>query len=278
MSTAIIQQRLNSYNPTNTSQTQQALREISQEIILMSLARNHFFNGAEFHGGTALRIFYGLPRFSEDLDFALLTPDPNFKFMPYIEKIASELEAFGYQFDIKDRSKAHLAVKKAFLKDHSLGHQLTLATSNIKIVIKVEIDTNPPASANTELKHLTFPVSFGVQAKDLPSNFSGKCHALLCRPYLKGRDWYDFLWYISNNVYPNLAFLTNCLNQSGPWQQTDLEVTHIWLIEALKQKITAIDWQQAAADVAPFLKPADQAFLKNWDKRYFLTQLQKVSA
>ena len=163
MNIRIIQDRLESYQCKTVLEEEQALKEITQEVILMSLSRQNYFDHAEFHGGTALRILYSLRRFSEDLDFALLLPNHNFSLLPYLNNLSKELEAFGYEFKIQDRSTAESVVKKAFLKDDSIGKLIFLKTPGPvkKLKIKIELDTNPPSGTNTETKYLDFPAPFG---------------------------------------------------------------------------------------------------------------------
>ena len=279
MSLDIIRQRLLTYHCQSPMEETQALKEIAQEIILMGLARQDFFAVSEFHGGTALRIFYGLQRFSEDLDFALLKPDRSFSLTPYLKNLSEELRAFGYEFEIKDRSKADLVIKKAFLKDDAIGKVFVLKTDGIspKIKIKLEVDTNPPLGAHTEIKYLDYPSPFGVRAKNLPSSFAGKLHALLCRPYVKGRDFYDFIWYVSWKTKVNVVLLENALQQNGPWQNQDLKIDAAWVIEALHKKIHEIDWKKASLDVSSFIKSHEQRSLALWGKDFFLAELEKMA-
>lgn len=278
MSLDLIRERLLSYQLETTHEKEQALKEITQEIILMSLSRQDFFSHAEFHGGTALRILYGLQRFSEDLDFALLTPNSHFSLRPYLETLARELKAFGYDFEIKDRSAADNIVKKAFLKDDSIGKvlELTQGPSSKKIKIKLEVDSNPPAGAKTEIKYLDFPLPFGVTAKDLPSSFAGKLHALLCRSYVKGRDWYDFIWYVSRKTPVNLVLLENALKQNGPWKDKAMKLTPKRLLDELDNKINHIDWQQAVRDIAPFIGAREQVSLKVWSPDFFHAEVERM--
>jgi len=198
MSVKIIQDRLDSYGCQSTLEEEQALREITQEIVLAALGRTDFFQKAGFQGGTCLRIFYGVNRFSEDLDFALQKPESSFLLKPYLDDLAKEVKAYGYALELDDRSKVDQAVRQAFVKDNSLGNLLRLnykpATGPLrKLRIKLEVDTNPPAGAAFETKYLDFPFPSAVCVFALPSLFAGKLHALLCREYLKGRDWYDFI-------------------------------------------------------------------------------------
>lgn len=278
MSIDIIKQRLQSYSCKTPLEEEQALKEISQEIILMSLSRQNFFTSAEFHGGTALRILYGLQRFSEDLDFALLTPDASFTLTSYLHNAANELRAFGYEFEIKDRSQTDNTIKKAFLKDDSIGKIMQLKRTGIpkKITIKLEVDTNPPEGAQTEIKYLDFPAPFGIKAKNLPSSFAGKLHALLCRSYTKGRDWYDFIWYVSRKTPINFSLLTHALQQQGPWKNQSLNINTQWVAQALNDKIADIDWKVATQDIAPFIQAYEQDSLQIWGKEFFQSEVGKL--
>lgn len=281
MATGIIQNRLTQYNCATALDEENALKEITQEIALLALSRRNFFEIAEFHGGTALRILYGLQRFSEDLDFALLVPDITFDLMPYIKELANEFREFGYDIEIQDRSKANNNIRKAFLKDNSLGKILELnfplhKRNPKKIQIKLEVDVNPPLGAKTELKFLDFPLPYGILAKDLPSSFSGKLHALLCRSYLKGRDWYDFIWYVSRETQINFNLLNNAIKQNGPWAGSDETINSKWLMDHLSEKIETINWNDAKLDVAKFLKPIEQDALKVWGIDFFHSRLKKL--
>ena len=281
MSVKIIQDRLNQYDCKTSMEEENAIKEITQEIVLMALSRTDFFKKAEFHGGTALRILHGLERFSEDLYFALLLSDDFFSLDYYLIKIKDELDYYGYQLEVRAIGKEDKVVKTGLLKDNTLVQMLGLEHSNIalqrqKIRIKLEVDTHPPLGANTHIQYCDFPLSFAILAKDLPSSFSGKIHALLCRKYTKGRDWYDFIWYVSRKVPVNLNLLTNAIEQSGPWAQQCIQVTTLWMIEALKNKIRHIDWQHAKKDVEPFLRPQELLSLDVWSEPYFLALLDKL--
>lgn len=271
MTVEIIKQRLENYHCDTEAEKEQALREITQEIILMELSRHEFFTKAEFHGGTALRILYRLQRFSEDLDFALLKPDIAFSLTPYLRRVTDGLRAFGYDFEIQDRSGANAVVKKAFLKDDSLGKIFILKNVNAfkKIVIKLEVDTNPPLGATTEIKQLIFPAPFSITVKDLKSSFAGKLHALLCRPYVKGRDWFDFVWYVTQKTKINYVLLNNALHQIGSWQNTQDNINADWVISALRIKINNINWAHARRDVSPFIKALQRPSLELWSKDFF---------
>ena len=281
MSVQMIQQRLLNYNCKTDIEEQQAIREITQEVVLAALGRGDFFKQALFQGGTCLRIFYGLNRFSEDMNFILRETNPDFQLKDHIKHLTDELAAYGYNIEITDRDKADVTVKKVFLKDDSLGKVIDLRHANqagpmAKIRIKLEVDTNPPAGSGHELKYLDFPFVSSVAVQDRPSLFAGKLHALLCREYIKGRDWYDFIWYTGNRTGINYAFLTSAINQLGPWQGQSITVDKAWLLNELERKIVSMNWKQAAEDVRRFVRVAEQPSLDLWSKDLFLGQLDKL--
>ena len=276
----LLRKRLQRHSATNAVQEEQALKEMLQEIALYALWRGGFFEVAAFQGGTSLRILHGLPRFSEDLDFILLKPDPAFQWSHYFDTLTEVLAQFGVRCDLSDRSRMDNAVRQALLKDNSIGRQLDLsffdADTPRKLKVKLEIDTRPPAGTGTRWHYLDFPVDFEVCAQDLPSNFALKLHALLCRPYLKGRDWFDFAWYCKQETRPNLPHLAHALNQAGPWQDQHPPVDAQWLVAALHTKIKTIDWSLAAQDVAPFLPAREQASLRLWSERFFADKVKHI--
>ena len=247
-----------------------ALKEIAQELALMALSRSGFFKLAAFQGGTCLRILHGLNRFSEDLDFILEKPDPHFNWDPYIKSMREEFKAYGYSLEV--------TIKTAFLKADSEGGLLILKdlrTNRSLLHIKLEIDTNPPVGSTYELKYLDFPLPYSIQVQDLPSLFAGKIHALLCQSYTKGRDWYDFLWYISQKISMNFVLLQNALEQAGPWKNQPLSIDVSWLKNELQSKISQIDWNDAKKDVARFLKPRELVTLDLWSTEFFMSQVDK---
>jgi len=281
MSVQMIQQRLLNYNCRTDIEEQQAIREITQEVVLASLGRGDFFKHALFQGGTCLRIFYGLNRFSEDMDFILREINPEFQLKDHVKHLTDELAAYGYNIEITDRNKADATVKKAFLKDNSLGKVLDLrhasqAGPTAKIRIKLEVDTNPPSGSGHELKYLDFPFVSSVAVQNRPSLFAGKLHALLCREYIKGRDWYDFIWYTGNRTGINYDFLTSAINQLGPWKGKSITVDKKWLLNELERTIVSTNWKQAAEDVRRFVRVAEQPSLDLWSKELFLEQLGKL--
>jgi len=276
----LIQRRLAEYKAANPLEEENALKEIVQEIILFSLWRADFFEVAAFQGGTSLRILHGLSRFSEDIDFILLEPNLSFSWQAYLEKLAETCHEFGIEPEVLDKNHMDRNVKAALIKDNSIANQLNLSFMNNqndrKLTIKLEIDCNPPAGSGFEYSYLNFPVDYEVCHQDMSSNFSLKTHALLCRPYLKGRDWYDFGWYITQGVTPNLELLKNALIQYGPWQNQGLNVDKNWLVSALGDKIVSINWQDAAADVERFLRPVEQKSLSLWSEQFFMNKVSQL--
>ncbi len=282
MSVSIIQSRLEHYSCKNDLEELQAMREISQEVTLAALGRSDFFKSVVFQGGTCLRIFHGLNRFSENLDFVLRNPDPDFSLTTAVSSIYAEMSAFGYEIEILDRSKSGNAVKQMFLKDSSLGKLLRISYLGKRgpipeIRIKLEVDTNPPEGSRSEMKYLDFPFISSVHMQDLPSLFSGKIHALLCRGFVKGRDWYDFLWYTGMRVAVNSTLLESALMQAGPWKGQTLKVNTPWLIDQLRLKIETIDWDYAREDVRRFVPVADYPSLALWGRDLFSAQVEKLA-
>ena len=281
MSIKMIQERLNSYDCKSEIEEEQAIREITQEVALAALGRTDFFKHAAFQGGTCLRIFYGLNRFSEDMDFILKEPDRSFELKPHLHALTEELTAYGYNIEVADRSKMDVTVRKAFLKDDSIGKVLQLNYGSQtgplrKIRIKFEVDTNPPSGSELEIKYHDFPFVSSVVVQDKPSLFAGKVHALLCRNYIKGRDWYDFLWYTSQGVEINYQFLSSALNQQGTWRGQNVQVDLNWCRSRLENAIESMDWKATALDVRRFVRVAEQPSLDLWSKDLFLAQLEKL--
>lgn len=280
MDNSIIQQRLKEANPKTLEEQTHILKEIVQEVILYGLSTIHFFDKVLFQGGTALRILYGLPRFSEDMNFILKNPYETFDWQVYMNGIQDICEEYGIVTNIIDKSKAHTSIQRLFIKNDSIGKVLDLSfkhQANSSLLIKLEIDINPPLGSNSEVKYLDFPLLHTIEAQDLASNFSGKCHALLCRKYTKGRDWYDFLWYVAKKMTPNLHYLQNAINQTGPWEGQNINVTPEWFIDKLNKKIENTDWHDAANDVERFLNNKDRKQLSLWSKILFRDRANKLA-
>lgn len=280
MSQDIIRERLKAYDCQTKNEEPHAIKEIAQEIALAGLARTDFFKHAAFQGGTCLRICHHSRRFSEDLDFIMNKGGP-LSWSAYLKQIPHEFAVYGLHLDIQDRSDASGNVKMAFLKENSFGKVLSLkyartAADGQNIRIKLEIDTNPPLGSLFESRVISFPFPYSVVTQDLPSLFGGKCHALLCRKFVKGRDWFDFLWFITHDVSVNVVLLNNALEQLGPWQGSKLDINIQWLKNVLKERIRTIDWNKAAQEVLPFLKQKEVDQLKYWNTDFFLQFVDKM--
>lgn len=278
----MLQKKLRDYGAANAVEEENAMKEIIQEIALYALWRADFFDVALFQGGTSLRILHGLPRFSEDLDFLLREPDATFRWSPYLMALIDIFAQFGLKLEAQPKGKMDRAVREAVLKNDSIATQLNLrfAGSNRArtIKIKLEIDTNPPAGSGEATTFLDFPADYEVRHQDLPSNFALKIHALLCRPYLKGRDWFDFSWYVAHHVPLNLSLLAAALQQAGPWQgRLDADYDGGWLVDTLVEKISLIDWTAAAGDVARFLRPTEAKSLSLWSERFFHAKVSQLA-
>lgn len=273
----MIKDWLAEYNPKNKDKAQSALREIMQEVALAGLYRSGFFEKAAFYGGTALRIFHGLDRFSEDLDFSLLQPDPDFALDKYLAAIQIEFQALGMQVSIKEKKKARDShVDSAFLKSETLWRELVLEgiipqsglTQQANIKIKIEVDTMPPVGFETEERLLLRPFSFYLKCFTLPYLFAGKMHALLFRKWkdnVKGRDWYDFEWYVKKGVAMNLKHFIERAKGSGDLASKKL--TEQQFKKLLANRIDSVDFERVKADAVRFIP--DSSKLDIWSQKYF---------
>ena len=276
----LIEQRLSDYDLTTDVLKDQALREIVQEIALYALSKSNFFDHALFHGGTSLRIIHQIPRFSEDLDFMLRKPNPEFPWTNYIIELEHTFAAFGIDCEIQNKGKMDSNIRKAMLKDNSITRQINLSFDDRdpkqKIRVKLEIDVNPPMHSGETESTVRFPYPHKIRHQDLPSNFALKISAMLCRAYTKGRDWYDFVWYVSNKVHPNLRHLQASLVQNGRWKDQDnTEVGATWLNDAITKAVEQIDWDLAKKEIRPFATPAEYKSLDNWNKEFFVQQIEQ---
>jgi predicted nucleotidyltransferase component of viral defense system len=274
-----IENMLEAYNCQTTDDYKNALKEIVQEIALLGLYRGGFFNKAAFYGGTALRIFYGLDRFSEDLDFSLLEPDLNFDLATYSAAVQDELGAFGLDMTVTEKIKKNDSpVKSAFIKGGTQIHLLQIASitppvtgvvAREQIKIKLEVDTDPPAGAEFESKYQLNPVPYYVRLYAPSSLFAGKVHAILCRGWMsrvKGRDFYDYVWYLSKGIAVNMSHLKARMIQSGhltveePWDEMTLR-------QRLDERFQNVNFEQAKNDVLAFIKNPD--VLSLWSTDFF---------
>ena len=278
MNTAI-EQMLKNYQIENIYDQKNAMKEIMQEIVLCGLSRAGFFQKAAFYGGTALRIFYGLDRFSEDLDFSLVTADPDFNLSVYFPVLEKEVRAFGLHVTIQEKEKTKESnIRSAFLKGNTKEHLLlfyadenlagSVARSEV-VKIKFKVDINPPEYAGFEHKYRLLPTPYEVNLYDMPSLFAGKIHAVLCRAWksrIKGRDLYDYVFYLSRGSAVNQKHLRARLLQSG-FISEDVECTLPELRHMLYERFDAIDFRQAKQDVEPFIR--DTASLNMWNADFF---------
>jgi predicted nucleotidyltransferase component of viral defense system len=274
----IITERLLEYKIQTAEEELNAIKEITQEIILYALSKTSFFDQAHFCGGTALRIVHGLNRFSEDLDFTSNAIDKKFQFDDYMDEVLLTLKQYGLEMKVK-KSKDDSFVKARELKEDSEKWTLSFPSNKQlkKVIIKLEIDTNPPTGALVENANLDFPILHQVKVGTMETLFAGKIHALLCRSFMKGRDWYDFLWYIRNKTNINYDLLKNALFQMGPYQGQILKVVNRdFVINELSVKIKSLDWKQVRKDVERFLKPDELESLKVWDEELFLDRVKKI--
>lgn len=280
----MIKEWIQEYKPQNKAQAESALREIMQDVALAGLQRAGFFEKAAFYGGTALRIFYGLDRFSEDLDFSLLETNPDFSFEPYFDGIVTEFESIGMKVSIREKKKTNQNnMDSAFLKSETVWRELILdgiipqagvqASPGIKI--KLEVDRKPPLGFETEEKLLLRPFSFYVKCFTLPNLFAGKMHALLFRKWgtrVKGRDWYDLEWYIKKSVPLDLHHFLLRAQDTGDW--TEDTITQNQLVELLKRKIDAVSFDSIREDIVRFIP--DESVLDIWSPPYFKDLVDKL--
>ena len=272
------------YNPQTEEEILAALREIMQEIVLAGLSRTDFYKRAAFYGGTALRIFYGLDRYSEDLDFSLLESDSDFSLEPYFQAISNEFQALGMQISIREKEKAiATSVESAFLKSETIWKELVLedivkqtgVSSNKQVKIKIEVDRNPPLNFGTEEKLLLRPFSFYVKCFDRSSLFAGKMHALLFRKWknrVKGRDWYDMEWYIRKGIPLNVTHFLQRAKDTGDWKADSITPEQIKTL--LQEKINAVSFEQIKQDVRRFIP--DDNRLDIWSPSYFTDLIEKL--
>ncbi len=256
------------------------IREILQQAALLGLSRHQFFEHAVFYGGTALRILYGLDRYSEDLDFSLIRPNPEFDFTPFIEGMNQELKALGFELDVQIRKKnTDTGIWSAFLKANTLTLFLSIHESrkmpkgihsDQKVQIKLEIDTDPPPGhISFESKLILNPIPFYIGTYAIIDLFAGKMHAVLCRNWqnrVKGRDWYDLIWYVQSGIPVNLAHLRQRMCQTGHLKVGE-KFGERELLERLHKRIDEINWESAKSDIALFI--ADKQKIALWSSKFF---------
>ena len=284
-----IQSMMERYQPQNAEAYRNALKEIVQEIALHGMSKSGFFQEGAFYGGTALRIFYGLHRFSEDMDFSLVHPNPSFALSDYLPAVEEELSAVGLKMRVEQKNKTKVTdIQSAFIKGGTLIQIISIQQTDEVLIpgihkqeqlkIKLEVDTNPPPGAGFVLRYALRPVPYVVRLYDKPSLFAGKIHAVLCRNWarrIKGRDLYDYVWYLSQDTPVNLFHLQKRLEQSDRWdssKQLALQDTK----DMLKERFSQLDFEAAKKDVIPFLSDASELDL--WNAGFFQAITENLTA
>lgn len=284
----VLAQMLSKYEINNRDDRINAIKEIVQEIVLCGLSRSDFFEKAAFYGGTALRIFYDLDRFSEDLDFSLLTKDSSFNMSDYFSYIENEIKSLGLNFSINEKLKnSNSNIKSAFLKGNTIEHIMIIyeESEDVKFLnkeevirIKIEVDVNPSYNATYETQISLLPSPYQIRVFDKESLFAGKIHACLCRNWksrVKGRDFYDFVFFLSMNIKVNLSYLKAKLVESNFIAENyDLSIENLKLL--LKERFKSIDFEEAKNDVLPFIK--DKSIIALWSKEFFISICDKLKA
>ena len=281
-----IQRMLERYSRDTIEENVAALREILQQLTLLGLWRSKFFERAAFYGGSALRILYGLQRYSEDLDFSLLAPERDFSLGAYGSSLERELAAFGFEISLVPIDKSQESpIKSAFIKTNTLKQMVLIEAdprlhrglhSKQKLKIRLEVDTDPPGGFETETKPILQPVPFAVRAYSLPDLFAGKMHALLCRRWrnrVKGRDWYDFVWYVSNYPRLHLSHLEQRMRQSGDYTSNDPIGSEAFR-EMLRHAVENLDIEHAREEVLPFV--LDRRSVEVWSEGFLISLVDKV--
>ena len=266
MKNEIYDNMLSAYDMATEQQRRNAIFEVNQQVILAGLYNGGFFDVAAFYGGTCLRIFHGLQRFSEDMDFSLLTPDEKFDFTKFFQPIIDEFAIVGREVEIKKKDKKGFGkVESAFLKDNTDVYDVSFQTDK-SIKIKIEVDTQPPLNFSTEQKLLLQPHSFMTRCFTLPDLFAGKMHALVYRGWknrVKGRDWYDFEWYVRHNVPLDFAHLAERVRQFN-----NAEIGQAEFMVQLKNRLASANIHQVKSDVLPFVRNPKE--LDIWSNDYFV--------
>ncbi len=272
---SVFNQMMSRYENQTKDEHINALHEVMQQITLAGLYRGGFFDNAAFYGGTCLRVFYGLQRFSEDMDFSLLKPDKNFALEHYFKPIIEEFKVLGRDVVIsKKEKKIQSTIESAFLKDDTAIYNLKFRTER-SIKIKIEVDINPPLGFSTEHKLLLLPFSFMPRCYKISDLYAGKMHAFLFRSWknrVKGRDWYDFEWYVKNNIVLNFNHLNKRIVQSGLHKIE--EISKDEFKDLLKEKILKTNLDKVKSDVSPFIKNQKEMLI--WSADYFIQLVDMI--
>ena len=261
----IFDEMVAAYNPQNAIQKTNAQHQVMQQIVLAGLQKGGFFEHAAFYGGTCLRIFHGLPRFSEDMDFTLVDKNPAIHLENYFQPIREVFALTGKDVVITKKEKLHFGrVESAFLKEDTAAYDIVFQTEKT-IKVKIELDTNPPLLFDTEQKLMMQPYSTMIRCLTLPDLFAGKMHALVFRNWktrIKGRDWYDFEWYIRHNIPLHFAHLQERIREFNGQEVTQEEFMHL-----LRERLANANISQVKEDVLPFVNNPSE--LDIWSNEYF---------
>ena len=272
----LYEKMLSAYDQSTETARRNAIYEVSQQIVLAGLADGGFFDKAAFYGGTCLRIFHGLNRFSEDMDFTLLKEDSSFNFEQYFQPVIDQFALVGRKVEIKKKDKKSFGkVESPFLKDTTDVYDISFQTER-SIKVKIEVDTVPPLKFATEQKILLQPKSFLTRCVTLPDLYAGKMHALVFRAWksrIKGRDWYDFEWYVRNGIPLDWNHLHERILQFN-----GQEMTLNGFKFALRDRLGSADISRVKEDVLPFLNNPGE--LDIWSNDYFLqlADMMKIDA
>ena len=272
MNSEIYDSMLSVYDLSTEQKKRNALFEVNQQVILAGLYNGGFFDVAAFYGGTCLRIFHGLQRFSEDMDFSLLAPQEDFDLTRYFKPIEDEFAIVGRQVEIKKKDKKGFSrIESAFLKDNTDVYDITFQTDK-SIKIKIEVDTKPPLKFRTEQKLLLLPHSFMTRCFTLPDLYAGKMHALVYRVWknrVKGRDWYDFEWYVRHDIPLDFTHLVERVKQFN-----GLEIDKGSFMDQLKERLSSANINQVKNDVMPFVRNPRE--LDIWSNDYFVQLADRI--
>lgn len=262
------------FKTANAVRNDNAVHEVMQQIALAGLARGGFFDHAAFYGGTCLHLLFGLDRFSEDMDFSLLKPDLNFNFEEFFPAIVEEFKLAGKEVEIKMKHKGQpSAIESAFLKESSDVFDIGFTTEK-RLKVKIEVDIDPPPKFTTIEKTINKPRTCWVKTYDLPGLYAGKVSAALFRKWkhrVKGRDWFDVLWYIANGVELDLDHLIERSKESGPGVDVSSREA---LIAAFDERIDSIDFDNAKQDVVNYLYDVHSVDI--WSKELFHEEIRKI--
>lgn len=280
-----VENMLEKYSCNNRMEYERAIKEIIQEIALVGLWRSKFFEKAAFYGGTSLRILYHLNRFSEDMDFTLLEPDPEFSLDRYNDAIARELISYGFTVEVDKKSKSwNTPIRSAFIKANTLGEMIKIGIPSqltqglhpdTMLKIKLEVDTDPAPVYKTETRILEQPIAVGIRSVILRDIYAGKMHAMLFREWrgrVKGRDWYDWLWLTQKKIPFDVNRFAIHMRKAGKLEADGITIEKFQ--QLVRDKIESVDLESAKADIYPYV--SDRDYIDSWSKELFNHTLDRM--